>query len=69
MIPQRSFVDLPKELIDEVLRCKDNRAVRQLGIEWCIAQSKELKESGVDVLHYYSMGKSDNIRTIVKAVF
>ena len=69
MIPHRFHVDLPEDLIKEVLRCKDNAAVRQVGVEWCIEQSKELKAAGVPFLHYYSMGKSDNIKAIAKEVF
>ncbi len=69
MIPHRFHVDLPEALIKEVLRCKDNAAVRQVGVEWCIEQSKELKAAGVPFLHYYSMGKSDNIKAIAKEVF
>jgi methylenetetrahydrofolate reductase (NADPH) len=69
LIPHRFNTDLPEALIKEVLKCRDNEAVRQLGIDWCIAQSKELIEAGVPVLHYYSMGKSDNIRSIAAALF
>ena len=69
LIPYRFHVDLPNELVREVLKCKDNTQVREVGIEWCIQQSKELKSKGIPVLHYYSMGKSDNIRTIAKSVF
>jgi methylenetetrahydrofolate reductase (NADPH) len=43
--------------------------VKQLGIEWCIQQSKELRDAGVPVLHYYSMGKSQNIYEIASAIF
>ncbi|GGD45512.1 methylenetetrahydrofolate reductase [NAD(P)H] [Muriicola marianensis] len=69
LLPQVFRIDLPQDLIDAVEQCRDNKAVRQVGIEWAIAQSKELKEAGVPVLHYYSMGKSDNIREIARAVF
>lgn len=69
IIPHRFHVDLPEELILEVLKCEDNTAVRQVGIEWCIAQSKELIEAGAPVLHYYSMGKSSNIHAIASSVF
>jgi len=69
LLPQVFRIDLPQELIDEVDKCKNNKEVRALGIEWAIAQSNELKAAGVPVLHYYSMGKSDNIREIAKAVF
>ena len=69
VLPQIFSLDLPDELVSEVEKCKDNAAVRQVGIEWAIQQSKELVEAGVPVLHYYSMGKSDNIRAIAKEVF
>jgi methylenetetrahydrofolate reductase (NADPH) len=52
-----------------VEQCSTNKEVRQVGVEWAIEQSKELKAAGVPVLHYYSMGKSDNIKNIAKEVF
>jgi methylenetetrahydrofolate reductase (NADPH) len=69
MIPHRFHVDLPEALIKEVIKCKDNNAVRQVGVEWCIQQSKELMTADVPFLHYYSMGKSDNIKQIAEGVF
>ena len=69
MIPHRFKVDIPDDLIMEVVRAKDNDAVKQVGVDWCIAQSKELVAAGIPVLHYYSMGKPDNIKAIAKEVF
>lgn len=69
IIPHRFHIDLPDQLIHEVEKCKDNKEVHEVGVEWCIQQSKELVEAGVPVLHYYSMGKSTNIQKIAKAVF
>jgi methylenetetrahydrofolate reductase (NADPH) len=69
LLPQVFKIDLPEDLIHEVEKCKDNKEVRELGVEWCIAQSKELLKAGVPVLHYYSMGKSDNIKAIASKVF
>ncbi|MDR2205735.1 MAG: methylenetetrahydrofolate reductase [NAD(P)H] [Flavobacteriaceae bacterium] len=69
LLPQVFKIDLPETLIDEVLKCKTNAEVRELGIEWAIAQCKELLKFGVPVLHFYSMGKSDNILQIGRAVF
>lgn len=69
LLPQVFRIDLPQDLIDAVETCKNNKEVRQIGIEWAIEQSKELKAAGVPVLHYYSMGKSDNIKAIAQAVF
>ena len=69
IIPHRFHVDLPEVLIKEVIKCKDNQSVRQLGVEWCVQQSKELMTADVPFLHYYSMGKSDNIKQIAEGVF
>ena len=69
LIPHRFSVDLPDDLIMEVVKCKDNDAVRQVGVEWCIDQSKELLKYGVPILHYYSMGKSSNIYQVASEVF
>lgn len=69
LIPHRFKVDLPDDLIMSVVKAKDNDAVKQIGIEWCVQQSKELIDAGFPVLHYYSMGKSDNIKTIAEQLF
>ncbi len=69
LLPQVFRIDIPQDLIDAVENCKNNKEVREIGVEWAIQQSKELKAAGVPVLHYYSMGKSDNIKAIAKEVF
>ena len=67
-IPRKFFVDMPDELVHEVDKAKDDKAVTEIGIEWCIQQSKELKAAGVPCLHYYTMGDSDTVRRIASAV-
>ena len=69
LLPQVFRIDIPQDLIEAVDGCTSNKDVRAVGIEWAIQQSKELKEAGVPVLHYYSMGKSDNIKAIAKELF
>ena len=69
LLPQVFRLDMPDDLVKAVEDCNTNAKVREVGIEFAIQQSKELMEYGVPVLHYYSMGKSDNIRKIAKAVF
>jgi methylenetetrahydrofolate reductase (NADPH) len=67
-LPRTFNISIPEDLQKEVEKCKDNREARQVGIEWCLAQSKELMNANVPALHYFTMGKSDNIREIVKEV-
>ena len=69
LIPHRFSIELPDALIMEVVKAKDNDAVRQIGIEWCIQQSKELVAAGIPVLHYYSMGKAANVKAIASSIF
>jgi methylenetetrahydrofolate reductase (NADPH) len=69
VLPTIFYIDLPEELSDEVEKCKDNNAVKEVGIEWAIKQSKELIKAGVPTLHFYSMGKSDPIYKIAKELF
>ncbi|PKP25852.1 MAG: methylenetetrahydrofolate reductase [NAD(P)H] [Bacteroidetes bacterium HGW-Bacteroidetes-2] len=69
LIPHRFKVDLPDDLIMAVVKAKDNDAVKEIGNEWCVQQSKILIAAGIPVLHYYSMGKSDNIKAIASQLF
>ncbi len=69
ILPKVFKIDVPPELEREVVKCSDNSAVKELGIEWGIQQCKELIEKGVPVLHFYSMGKSDAIQRIAREFF
>ena len=69
ILPQVFRLDVPEILIDEVEKCSDNKQVREVGVEWAIEQAKELIAKGVPVVHFYSMGKSENIKSIASAVF
>ena len=69
LLPQVFKIDLPEALIKEVNSCSSSAQIRQVGVEWAIQQSKELLDFGVPVLHYYSMGKSDNIKAIASQLF
>ncbi|CAI8280774.1 MAG: 5,10-methylenetetrahydrofolate reductase [Polaribacter sp. SA4-10] len=69
LLPQVFKIDLPEALIAAVEGCKDNAQIRQVGVEWAIQQSKELQQAGVPGLHYYSMGKSSNVKKIASALF
>jgi methylenetetrahydrofolate reductase (NADPH) len=68
-LPKLFHIDIPEDLANEVEKCKDDKAVKQVGIEWCIAQSKELKAANVPCLHYYTMSRSEATIEIAKAVF
>jgi len=68
-LPKFFHIDYPIELANELLKCKDNKAAEQVGIEWGIQQSKELKAAGVPCIHYYTMSNSSSVKTISKEIF
>ncbi len=69
VLPSVFHVDLPEDLTNEIEKCQDNKKVKEVGIEWCIQQSKELMEAGVPCLHYYTMSKSAATQRIAGALF
>ena len=68
-LPKIFHIDLPQDLFVELEKCKDDKAVKEIGIKWCIEQSKELKKANVPCLHYYTMGASDSTKRVAKEVF
>lgn len=68
-LPKTFNIDIPEELADELEKCKSNDQIEKVGIEWGIKQCKELIDAGIPVLHFYTMGKSNAVKEICKAVF
>ncbi len=69
LLPLVFHIDIPEALAGELRKCKSDSEAYQLGIEWTTNQSKELKAAGVPALHYFTIGISENIRQIARAVF
>jgi len=69
ILPKIFHIDIPEALSNEIEKCKDDKAVKEVGIEWAIQQSKELKAAGIPVLHYYTMGLADATKKIASQVF
>ena len=69
ILPQTFHIDLPEALAMEIVKCKTDAEVRVLGVKWAIEQCKELVKHNVPVIHFYTMGKSDNIVKIAKAIY
>lgn len=68
-IPQVFSIDLPTELVEECRKAKDDASIYQIGIEWTIQQSRELIAHGVPAVHYFSVGRTENVREVAKALF
>jgi methylenetetrahydrofolate reductase (NADPH) len=69
MLPKTFHIDIPLDLSKEVLACKNDEEVKQAGIEWCIAQCRELIKHNVPCIHFYTMGNSVPTRKVAQAIF
>ncbi len=66
-IPRKFFINMPEALVKEMMKA-DDKAIKEIGIEWCIMQSKELKAAGVPCIHYYTMGDTKTIHRIASSL-
>jgi methylenetetrahydrofolate reductase (NADPH) len=69
LLPQTFYIEIPDDLVHELSKCRTHKEARQVGVEWATAQSLELKNAGVPVIHYYTIGVAENIRQIAEKVF
>ncbi|MBS7566556.1 methylenetetrahydrofolate reductase [NAD(P)H] [Mucilaginibacter sp. Bleaf8] len=68
-LPKIFHIDIPEDLCDAVHACKNDKEVKEVGIEWMINQCKELVDFGVPVLHFYTMGNAEPTKRIAQAIF
>lgn len=69
-LPEAFSLDIPVELTDAISKVKNDKdAVYQIGREWCTMQCKDLIANGVPAVHFYTMGKSENITHILRECF
>lgn len=68
-VPKTFHCDLPDDLAREALKCKTDEEVKALGIEWAVAQCRELMEGGAPSLHFYTVSAVDSIIEIARRIF
>jgi methylenetetrahydrofolate reductase (NADPH) len=69
VLPKVFKIDVPQDLLEEIMKCKTDAEVKEVGIEWCINQSLELIKAKAPCLHYYTMGSSEVTRRVASKVF
>ena len=69
LLPRTFHLTFPDALAAEFNRCRTDDDVKALGVEWAIAQCRELKAAGVPSIHFYSMNAAAGIERIARAVY
>lgn len=69
-LPEAFSLDIPVELTEELTRASESKeAIYRIGTEWCIEQCRDLIKNGVPAVHFYTMGRSENVTRILSACF
>jgi len=70
LLPKSFSIDLPQDLVVELQKHSEDRdACYRIGLEWCSAQCAELLKGGAPAVHFYTMGRPDNVVEILRKHF
>lgn len=69
ILPKIFKSEIPEDFANELRKCKDNEQVAQVGIEWCVQQSKELIRYGVPSIHFYTLMATKSVKAIARQIY
>ena len=74
LLPEAFSIDIPLPLTEAVREAvmdhmDPKEAVYRVGTDWAIAQVRDLLAYGVPAVHFYTMGRTRNIREILRNSF
>lgn len=69
VLPKIFRSDIPEVLALELRKCKTDDEAREVGVEWCIEQCKDLIRHGVPSIHFYTLMATDSVRRIAQAIY
>jgi methylenetetrahydrofolate reductase (NADPH) len=69
VLPRIFRTDIPEELEKELRKCKSDDDAKEVGVEWCIKQCKELIAANVPSIHFYSLMATESIYRVAKEIY
>ena len=69
VVPRTFHCDLPQPLALELQKCKTDEEVKHVGVEWAVAQCRELMAHGVPSIHFYTVSAVESIREIARQIY
>ena len=66
IVPKTFHCDIPQSLALEAIKCKTDEEARQLGVEWAVAQCKELYSHGIHNIHFYTVSAVDSVAEVAR---
>lgn len=65
-LPKTFHVDLPTELVDQLV--ENPKHAQEIGVNWAQKQAQELLKAGVPVLHFYIMNDALQVKNICQKI-
>lgn len=69
LLPKMFHIDIPQEFTSELSRCTSDGEAAACGVEWAVAQCRDLMAHGVKGLHFYTHYADDSVRSIARRIF
>lgn len=69
ILPKVFHVDMPMQLVSELMKCKDDNDAKEVGVEWCKAQCIDLMAHGVPSIHFYSLNSTRSVERVAASVY
>ena len=66
VVPKTFHCDIPQELASEAVRCKTDEEAQRLGVEWAVAQCRELYAHGVNNIHFYTVSAVNSVAEVAR---
>lgn len=69
ILPKVFHVDMPMQLVSELMKCKDDNEAKEVGVEWCKAQCLDLMAHGVPSIHFYSLNSTRSVERVAASIY
>jgi len=69
VLPKIFGSELPEDFAAELQKCSTDEQAKEVGVEWCVQQCKELIAQGVPSLHFYTFMATDSVRRVAQQVY
>lgn len=69
VLPRVFRSDIPEPFAAELARCSTDEQAKAVGVEWCIAQCRDLMAHGVPSLHFYTLMATDSVARVAKEIY
>jgi methylenetetrahydrofolate reductase (NADPH) len=69
VLPKVFGTNIPEDLAKELRKCRNDDDAKEVGIEWCIAQCRELIQHNVPSIHFYSFMATESVYRVAKEIY